>query len=149
MAARNIDLKAVLARCMEIVDSEKDIILDFIDTDSNIIQPFEEDGGAHTNFMRAQSISAKNHNREMILKFVEEHPDVHMRYMIMPPFELSEKYFILEFEPETVGALIKIGKEAGEEFIGKGEGYTIEKLKEWGLNRDAREQIKHHFEDDE
>ncbi len=140
MAARNIDLSAILERCKEIVSDEADIIVDLIDCDTNIIKPFEEDGGAHNNLMRGMDVRAKNHNRELILQFHLAHPSVQMRYMVMAPFDISDKHFQLDFDKATVADIIEIGKSAAGDTLNKGPGFGIKWLQEWGVKRDVKEQ---------
>ena len=55
-SALNLDLPAMVNRCKEIVEKDEDIIVDVIWTDNDKTEGFEEDGGAHTNFLRGGNI---------------------------------------------------------------------------------------------
>ena len=87
----DLELHSVIDRCMEIVDDEADIIVDVLHCSFITPNEYEEDGNALYNMMRGASMTHKNHQREAVLSFASLHPKVNLRYLIMPPFELSEK----------------------------------------------------------
>ena len=120
----NLDVPSAVRRCKEIVDDEKDIIVDFIVVGNPVPDLVEDFSRYHTmeHFMRAQEINSffntmNDFNSSKIL-----YPDVDFRYIVYPSEDVSTSLFPLDFSQKQIDRCYEIGKKDAKNAVKLGPG---------------------------
>jgi predicted acylesterase/phospholipase RssA len=123
----NVDISDAIKRCKEIVDDDKDIIMDIIlcNGAQNITRDEHKSYNTIQNYRRYQQIRAYY---DMLSDFDEisrGYPDVNFRYFAVPKKDLPSGFLPIGFKHEDILAMIEIGYEQGKEIIKAGEGRSF------------------------
>ena len=123
----NIDIPSAIRRCKEIVDDEKDIIVDMILCGNHRIKEVDNLHKYSTmqHILRGHEISSfyngmSDYNSSLIL-----YPDVNFRYLIVPSQSLSDSFLPLDFDQKTVDKCFEVGQKDAENAVKLGHfGYA-------------------------
>jgi hypothetical protein len=120
----NLDVASAVRRCKEIVDDDKDIIVDMVLCGNHKIDP-AVDLDRFTTFqhlMRGIEVSSfyngmSDYNSSTIL-----FPDVDFRYLIVPSQDISSGLLPLDFSQKQVDKCFEVGKKDAENAVKLGSG---------------------------
>ena len=143
----SLDLLNPIRRCLEVVESEKDIIVDIIMTSETHMRTVEDLKRYSTfdHFRRGQEIKSffkamKNLNRTTIA-----HPDVTFRYILAPSETLTINPLPLDFSKKHLEYCMEVGKRDAEAALKLGEGGYMKLLMEYSQRIQEGEKL--HFKD--
>lgn len=120
----NLDVSGAIRRCKEIVDDEKDIIVDIILCSEYSLASAGELSkyNALAHMMRARAIEEYIDLMQDIKRSLIDHPDVNFRYVLGPSETLSNSPIPLDFSKEHLDKCFEIGKNDARRAIQLGEG---------------------------
>jgi hypothetical protein len=122
------DYTAAVDRCREVVDDDKDIIIDSVFCFGFNLSGFDPDNqktlGMLWRFMQIES------NKLLLGDLLHTHndfPDVNFRYTVIPN-KILPSLIPINFNHKQIEEMIQMGIEDAKEVIGKGEGVSHQKL---------------------
>jgi len=115
----NVDISGAIQRCMEVVDDEKDIIVDVIlcNTAQKVRREDTKNWSTMNNYFRYQQISKYYSFLSDYEEIERGYPDVNFRYILVPKDDLPSSLLTLDFEHEAMMQMIKIGEDQARELI--------------------------------
>ena len=140
----NVDISSAVRRCKEIVDDDKDIIVDVIlvgDGQPKQIDDFS-DYNAFKHFLRAFEIKGYTNNMDDYISSMKMYPDVEFRYVISPSEDISSGGIIsLDFSEEFVRRCFEVGFKDAENAVKLGPGVHKKLLFEYNDRVKDGEQV--------
>lgn len=120
----NLDVPSAIRRCKEIVDDEKDIIVDFILCGDHSIATVEELAKKSTigHLMRGMEVKSFFNGMNDYNSSVQAYPDVTFRYVIAPSENIEGGFIPLDFSRTQVDSCFRIGKKDAENAVKLGSG---------------------------
>eukprot|EP00347_Sterkiella_histriomuscorum_P010239 403377058 len=119
--AWNLDVASAIMKCREIVDSDAKIVLDIIDVDrfTDRVHRWVRNDTHSTvqNFMRYLELKRYHKRFNDMIEIEAAHPDVRIRYQIIPKVQIDSLYQELSFDKELIEKMIKLGREDAIEAI--------------------------------
>lgn len=120
----NLDVASAVRRCKEIVDDEKDIIVDLVLCGDHKIEKKDDIDRYSTlqHFLRGMEVKSfyngmSDYNSSTIL-----FPDVEFRYLIVPSENLSSGLLPLDFSQKQVDKCFEVGKKDAKKAVELGSG---------------------------
>lgn len=115
----NVDISGAIERCLEVVDDEKDIIVDTIlcNGAKNVTSEDFESYNAISNYLRYNHIKGYYGFLSDYEEIKRGYPNVNFRYTVVPKEDLPSGFLPLGFVHEQIMEMIKIGEEDGAEVI--------------------------------
>mmetsp|Transcript_25061 Transcript_25061/g.27792 ORF Transcript_25061/g.27792 Transcript_25061/m.27792 type:complete len:358 (-) Transcript_25061:39-1112(-) len=120
----NIDIASAVRRCKEVVDDEKDIIVDMVLCGNHRVKEVDDLRKYSTmqHLLRGHEIYSfyngmNDYNSSMAL-----FPDVDFRYLIVPSESLSDSFLPLDFDQKTVDRCFEVGQKDAENAVKLGPG---------------------------
>ena len=128
-----MDIPGAIRRCKEIVQDEKDIIIDVIMTAQSFIETVENIDKYTTleHYIRSQEIKSFHADMKILNDTVIDHPDVNFRYILGPSVKLTISPIPLDFSKKHLEFCMKIGKEDADRAIQLGPGGYMEVMMEY------------------
>lgn len=128
-----MDVPGAIRRCLEIVDSEKDIIMDIIMTAESHIETIEDLSKYTTleHFLRGQEIKNFHKSMKILNDTTIAHPDVTFRYVLGPSVKLTINPLPLDFSKKHMEFCMGIGKKDAEAAIKLGAGGYMNLMMEY------------------
>lgn len=120
----NQDVDSAVRRCKEIVDDEKDIIVDMVLCVNHQI-PYTSDIqklSTLSNLMRGKEISSFYNGMHDYNSSTVNHPDVTFRYIIGPSESISSSYLPLDFSQKQVDICFEVGQKDAKNAVKLGSG---------------------------
>ena len=128
----NTNLVSAVERCREVVDDDSKITLDILVCDDNQLQDWTSENNAVSNYLRFKSIKDYHNAIDDIEEFSKAFPKVNFRYYLTPTEPLPSGLGILNFDNTTsTFPMQAVGRLDGENAVKSGEGFVMEKIKEW------------------
>lgn len=115
----NIDLSGAIERCHEVVEDDKDIIVDVIlcTGAQNITRDEHKSYGTLSNYERYHQLKSYYGTLSDYYEIMRGYPNVDFRYLVVPEAPLPSGYLPLNFKHEDILAMIRIGQEEGKKAI--------------------------------
>ena len=115
----NIDLSGAIKRCKEIVDNDKDIIVDVVMCNgaNNVTDKEHKKYNAMQNYGRYQQIRAFYSIMSDYCEIKRGYPNVNFRYILSPQEDLPSGFLPLGFDHDSMVEMINIGIKEGEQAI--------------------------------
>lgn len=142
----NLDVPSAIRRCKEIVDDEKDIIIDFILCGDHSLAEVAELERYDTIDHLVRGIEIKSffngmsdYNSSMVL-----YPDVEFRYIIAPSENIQEGLLPLDFTRTQVDLCFGVGKKDAQSAVKLGSGGYGRVLLDYTERRKRGEYVKLH-----
>lgn len=119
-----MDIPGAIRRCLEIVDSEKDIIMDIIMTAESHLEKAGNLKKYTTleHFIRGEEIKSFHKSMKILNDTTIAHPDVNFRYVLGPSVKLTINPIPLDFSKEHMEFCFKVGKKDAEAAVKLGDG---------------------------
>jgi len=107
----NLDIAGAVQKCLEIVDSQQDIVLDIVMTNPITTISYENTSSFHAihNGWRAYQVSKNFKQNEDLLRGITSFPNVNFRYIVAPQKSLSWGPVPLSFKNSD--EMIELGKQ--------------------------------------
>jgi predicted patatin/cPLA2 family phospholipase len=138
----NLDISSAVRRCREIVDDDKDIIIDTVSCSNYEIKREDVNKfSALEHYMRAREIKSFYGELDEIQKAKMLFPDVTFRYSIAPSEVLSSSPIPLDFSKEHLDTCFKVGEKDAKAAVDLGEGGYLEALLELRERKLNSEQV--------
>jgi len=120
----NIDIDSAVRRCKEVVNDEKDIIIDMILCGNYQMKTVDDLANftAMEHYKRAKEISDFYHGMDDYNSSIVQHPDVSFRYIIAPSEPLSDGGSSLSFDEKTIDRWFEIGHKDAKNAVELGSG---------------------------
>ncbi|CDW73180.1 patatin-like phospholipase family protein [Stylonychia lemnae] len=119
--AWNLDVASAILKCREVVDSDSKIVLDIIDVDRKLDKVkrlnYTTEQGTIKNIIRYLEIKKYHHRMNDMIEIETAHPDVKVRYRIIPKYQLDPVYKELTFDENLIDNLIQQGYDDAIEAI--------------------------------
>ena len=128
-----MDIPGAIKRCLEIVDSEKDIIMDVIMTAQSHLEHVDNLKKYSTleHFLRGMEIKAFHKSMKILNETVMAHPDVNFRYVLGPSEKLTISPIPLDFSKAHLEYWFRIGKKDATNAIKLGKGGYMKAMMEY------------------
>jgi len=111
MTAWNTNAQQAIDRCREIVEHDRDIIIDVITIGvSDDQKEIVETGHTSSNFLRSRNIKSAHNGGDALDEQIRSHPDIYWRHKIMEVDGHVTGMNELNFEPEITKPLQEQGK---------------------------------------
>lgn len=142
----NLDVAGAIRRCHEIVDDDKDIIVDIIlCSEYNLtVKGDIKKLNAIDHFRRAKRIEEYIDNMQDIQRALMLYPDVTFRYVLGPSEALSNSPIPLDFSKDHLDKCFEIGKNDARRAIEMGAGGYMDVMLEYFNRSQAGENVKFH-----
>lgn len=128
----NTNLVSAVERCRELVDDDSKITMDIMVCDDNDLDAWTSQNNAVSNYLRFNGLKSYHTSIADIDEFSQAFPDVNFRYYITPTEPLPSGLGILNFDNTTSTFPMQMtGRLDGENAVKSGEGFVMEKIKEW------------------
>lgn len=138
-AVWNINLASAVHRCREVVDDYSKIVIDVVDCFSYTKGEWVDRNNAYSNYLRFYEIQKWFNGIEDVFGFAEAFPNITIRHYVSPSQSLGGTLDMLNGDNATVTWPMQlIGREDGANAVKHGEGFMMNKIKEWLANEDLR-----------
>lgn len=126
----NLDLSGAIERCLEVVDSYKDIIVDVVlcDGPNNITDYDPANYNTISNYSRYRSIKTYYSVIGDLNETMRGYPDVNFRYLVYPKEPLPHAFIPLVFDHDKMAEMTQIGMREGKAAIEEKNETTREKV---------------------
>lgn len=128
-----MDIPGAIRRCLEIVDSEEDIIMDIIMTAESHIETVDNMKKYSTleHFIRGMEIKTFHKSMKILNETTLMHPKVNFRYVLGPSVKLTISPIPLDFSKAHLEFCMRIGKEDATNAIKLGPGGYMKLMMEY------------------
>ena len=104
-----VDLDSAVRRCMDIVDDESDISLDVMILGTGGYYATDNYSLKSAMDTISQMTDPKDGAVDLLIKFIEEHPDVNLRLIMQPSRASLEDYNAMDFDGSNTAQLLEAG----------------------------------------
>lgn len=120
----NIDIPSAIRRCKEIVQDEKDIVIDMVLCGDNRIEKKEalERYSTLDHLFRGMEIKSFYNGMNDFNSSTVLYPDVEFRYLIVPTENLSSGFLPLDFSQAQIDKCFEVGKKDARHAVRLGSG---------------------------
>ena len=126
----NLDIGGAIDRCKEVVDDEKDIIIDIVMCSGDTLQPADASNfNSLQMFWRYYQINKYQKSMIWITQGLANFPRVTFRYLVAPRGSIDNSIIPIDFSRKNIERLIRIGQEDAQKTVGIGEGAMFEHVK--------------------
>lgn len=107
----NTNLVTAIDRCLELVDSKSQIIVDIAVCGHAEIAPITDTSNSLSNFMRYRDIKSYYSSLDDVLEYEAAEPDVTFRYLFVPSQPMPGGLKMLEFDTAALEPMVELGKQ--------------------------------------
>lgn len=125
--AESIDMEDVILRCRSIADDDSDIIIDVIYcANATVIDGSAAKFNGLQMYTRGQNIVTWRKSNFLYTFTKQSFPEVQWRYFLVPSTKLPNQEIPLDFKPENLDYMIKLGISDAIRVMNQGEGVSAE-----------------------
>lgn len=129
--AESIDIEDAVFRCREIADDDSDIIVDVIycANSSFAVADAHKFNGLQM-YTRGQDIVTWRKSNFLYVFTTQSFPEVQWRYFLIPSHVLPNQQIPLDFKPDNIDYMIKLGISDAIHVMGQGEGVSAQRAQQ-------------------
>jgi len=137
----NTNVETAINRCLELVDSPSQIVLDIAICGHAEIETITSTSNTVSNLLRYREIKKYYGTMDDVMEQVRTQPEINFRYLLVPSEPLPGGVHMLFFNQTHIQDMINLGKADTEKVLALGEGKGFKLLEGWTQDKTLADQF--------